>query len=198
MSPEGSYHIYNHANGYENLFVERSDYYSFLSRITRFILPACRIFSYGLMPNHFHLVAQIRNEKLLRELWQSGHSLPKLTEKQIELKISKAFSNLFSSYTQSFNNTYERIGSLFIPSMKTSELYTENDICKAIHYSHANPVHHGFTKKMEDWPHSSYNSYLSNKPTKLEKQFVLDLFGGLERFIEYHKQPIELKSYYFD
>ncbi len=198
MLPEESFHIFNHANGKENLFNEPENYFFFLRRLDHFILPICKIFSYGLMPNHFHLTLQVREEKDLWKLWQSSKTLTKLTEQNLETKINKCFSNLFSSYAQAFNRRYNRKGSLFIPSMKDRKLETENDICKAIHYCHSNPVHHGFTKSIELWPYTSYNSILSDKPTKLERELVLEMFGGLNRFVEYHQQPIELKSYFFD
>jgi len=39
---------------------------------------------------------------------------------------------------------------------------------------------------------------LSNGPTKLERDFVLETFGGLDAFIKYHEQPIDLKNNFFD
>lgn len=73
-----------------------------------------------------------------------------------------------------------------------------NSFCKVIHYSHANPVHHGFTKKIEEWPHSSYQIFFSTNPTKLEREYVLDMFGGLDAFIKYHQQPIDLKNNFLE
>jgi len=40
---------------------------------------------------------------------------------------------------------------------------------------------------MEDYRYSSYSAYLSTKETTLNKQEVLDWFGGLEAFINHHK-----------
>ena len=198
MLPGENYHLFNHANGKENLFVEEKNYAFFLEKIAKYVLPVCSLYSYCLMRNHFHLVLQVRNEVELQKLWQSSEAFPKFTEKQFELKTSKSFANLFSSYTQAFNKIYERMGSLFIPSMKTEPITDVNHFCKAIHYTHSNPVHHGFTKKITDWPHSSYRAFLSNNPTKLEREYVLDMFGGLDAFIIYHKQPIDLKQKFIE
>ncbi len=197
MLPGESYHLFNHANGRENLFVEQRNYSFFLGRISHHLLPVCRLFSYCLMPNHFHLTLQVRQEEELQLLWTKP-SAGILTQKQLELKTSKAFGNLFSSYTQAFNTVYDRMGSLFIPSMKTELITNEIDFCKVVHYTHANAVHHGFTKTIEDWPHSSYKIFLSDKPTKLERQYVLDMFGGKAAFIKYHEQPIDLKTRYLE
>jgi putative transposase len=192
------YHLFNHANGRENLFVEEKNYAFFLEKLSKHILPVCKIFSYCLMPNHFHLVLQVRYEEELQKLWQKPGSQTIFTQKQLELKISKSFANLFSSYTQSFNKVYNRMGSLFIPSMKMEEITDINHFCKAIHYSHANPVHHGFTKKIEDWPNSSYKIFLSKGATKLEREYVLEMFGGMDAFIKYHNQPICLKQKFIE
>lgn len=86
-----------------------------------------------------------------------------------------------------------RKGSLFIPNYKYEKVENDNSFCKVVHYIHANPVHHGFVKNMADWKFSSYNSYLSDKPTKIEKAYALKIFGRLQAFIQYHQQPIDLK-----
>ncbi len=198
MIPGHFYHLFNHANGRENLFIEERNYHFFLEKLAKHILPVCKLFGYCMMPNHFHLVLQVRYEEVLIKLWQSGATLPKLDQKQLELKVSKSFANFFSSYTQSFNYAYNRMGSLFIPSMKTEPIVDDHHFCKAIHYTHANPVHHGFTKKVEDWPQSSYKIFLSSSPTRLERAYVLNMFGDLHGFIKYHEQPIDIKHKFIE
>jgi hypothetical protein len=47
---------------------------------------------------------------------------------------------------------------------------------------------------MEDWKWSSYNTMLSQKPTMLLRDEVLDWFGGLKGFTDYHSQPVYLKK----
>jgi putative transposase len=44
---------------------------------------------------------------------------------------------------------------------------------------------------LEDYKYSSYNAYLSAKETTLNKQEVLDWFGGLESFINHHKMLVD-------
>lgn len=198
MLPGEKYQLFNHANGRENIFVEQKKYACFLQKLATHILPVCKLGSYCLMPNHFHLVLQVRHEEALQGLWQKPDTPADFTQKKIHLKTSNSFGNLFSSYTQSFNKVYNRKGSLFIPSMKMEQIRDDNYFCKVIHYTHSNPVHHGFTKTMEDWPHSSYKIFLSTGSTKLERDYVLDMFGGLDAFIKYHQQPIDLKNKFLE
>ena len=198
MLPEKKYHLFNHANGKENIFTEPKNYTFFLQKLAVHILPVCKLFGYCLMPNHFHLVLEIHSEEELILLWQKPGTNTKLDQHDLMHKISKSFGNLFSSYTQSFNKVYNRKGSLFVPSMKMEEITDDNYFCKVIHYTHANPVHHGFTKTIGDWPHSSYKTFFSTKSTKLERDYVLDMFGGLDAFIKYHQQPIDLKNKFLE
>jgi len=55
-----------------------------------------------------------------------------------------------------------------------------------VSYIHNNPVHHGFIDKITDYPWSSYFSYISEKPTFIEKKMVIDWFGGLNNFKYVH------------
>ena len=82
--------------------------------------------------------------------------------------------------------------------MKMEAITDDSHFCKAIHYVHCNPVHHGFTKKIDRWPHSSYHAFLSKNATKLERDYVLDIFGGVNAFIKYHEQPIDLKQKFIE
>ena len=198
MLPGEKYHLFNHANGRENILNKQKNYTFFLQKLAIHILPVCKLFSYCLMPNHFHLVLEIHNEEELILLWQKPESDSKLNQTDLTHKISKSFGNLFSSYTQSFNKVYNRKGSLFIPSMKMEQITDDNYFCKVIHYTHTNPVHHGFTKMIEDWPHSSYKIFLSTSSTKLERDYVLAMFGGFDAFIKYHQQPIDLKDKFLE
>lgn len=47
---------------------------------------------------------------------------------------------------------------------------------------------HKFTESFETYLHSSYRSYLSNKETSIDRDFILELFGGLENFKFYHNE----------
>jgi putative transposase len=212
MLPGNTYHLFNHANGWENLFAEPKNYDFFLGRLSLHVLPVAHIYAYCLMPNHFHLLIKIKDESELEayfsqkeetgttELSDNKLQAPKSPQDIIWLnkKVSKSFSNLFNSYTQAFNKMYNRMGSLFMQNMKREEVCTDGDFCRVVHYIHANPVHHKFVKGVDKWSYSSYNTFLSQAPTKIERDYVLQVFGGLDWFIKYHQQPIDPKNKWFD
>jgi putative transposase len=197
------YHLYNHANGNEDIFLEERNYFFFLRQMNTHILPVSRIYAYSLMPNHFHLLAQLKTEEELTKQFEQQIKTKQILSNNNQLvfnqqdylfkKANKAYSNFFNSYTQSFNKFYNRKGSLFMQNLKSEEINTDNSFCKVVHYLHANPVHNRFVKSLEEWPHTSYKNFLSNMPTKLERNYVLDMFGGLDQFIKYHEQPIDPK-----
>ncbi|WP_254060924.1 hypothetical protein [Mucilaginibacter sp. L196] len=47
---------------------------------------------------------------------------------------------------------------------------------------------------MEEYKYSSYLAYLSKKQTILNKQEVIDWFGGLDQFINHHKIMLDDKQ----
>ena len=93
---------------------------------------------------------------------------------------------------------YNRMGSLFMPSMKTELVEGDDAFKRVLHYIHANPVHHGFVPRIEMWKPSSYKIFLSTEKTNLERDYVLKVFGGLEKFVEYHSRPIDKKTKWID
>ena len=192
MLPGEFYHVYNHANGSEKLFVEERNYYFFLDKISKYLLPVVKIHAYCLMSNHFHLLAEVKKEADL--VTHFTRAKPQEYDiKTIEGKVSNSFSNMFNSYTQAFNRMYERMGSLFMPSCKQKPLLNMNDYCYIVKYIHTNPVHHGITTKISGWKFSSYMAFLTDKPTLLERDYVLGAFGGRENFINFHNTPFDLK-----
>lgn len=56
----GYYHVYNRANGKDNLFRQKQDYQHFLRLYQKYMLPVVDTFAWVLMPNHFHLLVRIK------------------------------------------------------------------------------------------------------------------------------------------
>lgn len=68
LQPDTSYHIFNHANGFENVFRKEENFYFFLEKYQLYISPIAETYAYCLMPNHFHLVVRIRKRVIIEEL----------------------------------------------------------------------------------------------------------------------------------
>jgi REP element-mobilizing transposase RayT len=188
MEPDTFYHIYNHAIGSENLFRNKDNYLYFLKRYAKFIPPIADTYSYCLIPNHFHLL--IKTKSIPKS--NNGTLLNQNTTTASELNpYSKAFADLFNSYTKSYNKRFKRRGSLFIHKFKRKKVDSDSYFSKLILYIHSNPVHHGFVKTLEEWHYSSYNSLISSKSTALMRDEVLNWFNGQKDFIEFHQTPMD-------
>jgi len=168
------YHIYNRGNNKENIFIEEKNYNYFLEKTKKYILPIADIYAYCLLKNHFHIVLRIKDKSNLPEKFREKVHLP--------------FSNLFNAYCKSINKAYNRTGSLFQEHLQRNRIENEMYLKQLIVYVHLNPVKHRFTELAETYLHSSYRAYLSNKPTNINREFILELFDDLENFKFYHDE----------
>ncbi len=70
-----TYHVFNRANNYENLFIEEKNYSYFIKLMSKYLLPIADIYAYCLMPNHFHFVLKIKSVDELPAQFSSGKRL---------------------------------------------------------------------------------------------------------------------------
>jgi len=159
------YHLYNRGNNKELIFFESENYSYFLNQFKKYVLPFCEVYSYCLMPNHFHFFIQVNDGA----------------------DFYKGIKNFFISYSKSINKKYNRVGSLFQGRYKVSEITSDSYYTKIITYIHQNPVAAGIVQEMENYKYSSYAAYLSTKESTLNREEVLEWFGGLNGFIADHK-----------
>ena len=54
-------------------------------------------------------------------------------------------------------------------------------------YINNNPVHHGFVEDIIEYPWTSYLTVISNKPTHLQRDELINWFDDVENFIYLHK-----------
>ena len=189
MEPGKSYHLYTHANGFENLFQSEENYRYFLRRYEHFIPSVADTLAFCLMPNHIHFLIRVKTEAEIESAFGKFKTFQKL-----EARVSKQFANLFSSYTQAYNKMYSRKGSLFIPNFKREEITSDNYFTNIILYIHANPVHHGFVKSIIDWPWSSYQLIRDGSPSFIKADEVIAWFGNRTEYEKIHLQPIDVKT----
>ena len=204
LQPNTSYHIFNHANGFENVFREDENFRFFLEKYRVFITPVAETYAYCLLPNHFHLVIRIRKREEIEEFIRNkkcpsnnfsnlsnfGKVEKTITDEEIERYLSKQFANLFSSYTQSFNKMYKRMGSLFIKNFRREPILNKEYFINTIIYNHRNPIHHGFCTAFTDWGYTSYNEIIELKKEIVEVEKIIKIFGSPDRFVELHEQNL--------
>ena len=204
LQPNCSYHIFNHANGFENIFTVDDNYRFYLDKYQQYILPIAETYAYCLLPNHFHLVVRIRRKEVIEEVYRNFKStnfskVPnfgkvensgkvEITDNIIEQFISKQFANLFSCYTQSFNKVNKRRGSLFLKNFRREPIENKAYFLNAVIYTHRNPVHHAFCDRYTDWSYTSFCEIKERNSQMIEVEKLLRMFGGWDSFVDLHEQ----------
>lgn len=194
LVPCKSYHICSRAIGNERLFLNDENYGFFLERFDKYISPVADTLAYNLLPNHFHLIVDIKAEELLFDLYKSKNKLKENSDGWSHYFVMQQFSNFLNSYTKSFNKMYNRKGGLFMDYIRRVMITDDSQLSSTIFYVHKNAVHHGYCKNITDWRWSSYKTFLSKSPTKIKRKQVLEFFGDEAGFIKFHSQPIYLKD----
>ncbi len=186
------YHIYNRGIDSCNLFTEPDNYEYFLSLYDKYISPVADTYAWVLMPNHFHFLVRLKEEKeIVASLHQTGfENLSGVEVKQPH----QHFSNLFNAYTKAFNKRTGRHGSLFERPFKRKLIDSEEYLNQVILYIHNNPVHHGFCDHPVEYPWSSYLTCISIKPTKLHREQVIGWFDNQANFKYLHDQKVEVEQ----
>lgn len=190
LLPDGTYHVYNRAHGKEKLFIEDMNYHYFLKKFKEYIHPIAEVYSYCLMPNHFHVLLKIKSEEELNAYFEIAWEEKSNRSKSfpIDKKVTQQFSNFFNAYTKAFNKVYSRLGGLFISNYRRIKIDSDRQFINTVKYIHLNPVHARISNKPEQWVHSSYKAFISDGHTLIDKSFVVNYFGDLENFVHVHSE----------
>lgn len=169
--PDKYYHIFNKANNNELIFKDDKDYQFFMEHLAKLLADNIDIYAFCLMPNHFHLFIQ-----------------PKYNSKSKgEGSINESLRKLFQLYAQYFNKKYTRKGSLFYKSFRRIEIRNEVYLKYILFYIHYNPQKSRIVSDFTNYQYSSYRFYVSNKPSKLRKEIVLQWFdNSFKEFEQFH------------
>lgn len=152
-----------------NLFREDRNYAHFLRLYTKYITPVAKTYAYCLLFNHFHLLVRFLDNNELNSK-----------------SLSRAFNNLFIAYAKSFNRAYDRTGAVFESPFARKNAEDPDHFWKLVVYIHRNPQEHGLIEDFRDWRYSSYQAIVSESRTGIQRDDVLQWFGGREAFEESH------------
>jgi len=172
LEPGRFYHIYCHAVSRDNLYYSDRNYIYFISKIEKYLIEYVDIYSYCLMPNHYHILFYIPDK-------YGNNNANDIIVRQI--------SKMLNSYAQAINKQEKRMGSLFAGRFKRIHVGTEEYLKNLIIYIHQNPVASGFSSKISYWKYSSYNSILKHDNTLVKTDEVIELFNDLDNFKYCHQ-----------
>jgi putative transposase len=132
------YHVLNRGNNRQAIFFNDEDYAFFLDVMSQAKKKySCRIYSYVLMTNHFHLIA---------ETDATGEDLA---------KFMKHVSQRHGQYVNRFQ---KRSGTLWEGRFKSSAISTDQYMLACSRYIEMNPVRAGIVGKPEEYRYSSYRA----------------------------------------
>jgi putative transposase len=199
----GIFHVYNRTNNKELLFKSSDNRLYFLKQFQKYLHPFLDTFCWNLLPNHFHFLVQIKTTDIIKQYLQT---LPSQTLKPIEKKyladdastellLELEWKRFFNSYAMAFNRQQHRNGNLFQRPFKRAEVIRESHFTQAIIYIHANAQRHKLCKTFTEHQWSSWHTMLSDQPTHLKREYVLEWFGGRQQFIDTHQR---MTQYYYN
>ncbi len=180
LEPEKFYHVYTRGNNKESIFKEAENHFYFLQLYIKYISPFADTYAYCLLPNHVHFLIKVKAEEQLTIRSTEDEGL-------LHINLQRQFSHLFNAYSKAINKRYNRTGSLFQERFRRKEVISEVYFTRLIYYIHFNPQHHGLIADFSDWPYSSYHSLLSKSRTLLQRDNVLEWFGGRDWYRKFHE-----------
>jgi len=193
LSNREIYHIYNRGVDKRKIFLNVNDHQRFSDSLVVFNSkhnldgchfseraqldneePLVNVIAYCLMPNHFHL----------------------LLEQREDLGITKFLQKMTTSYTMYFNTKYSRTGALIQGVFKRTHIKTNARLLEMSRYIHANPIKilaagkaSGSIKdKLLNYQWSSFPDYAGARNESriiANKQIIMDQFSSPKAYIKY-------------
>ena len=170
FSSDKVYHVYNRGNNREKIFYSPSQCRLFLDLYQQYPGTLAETYAYCLISNHFHFLIRVKNE---------------VNGKQFVKEIRR----WLIKYAMTVNREVNRRGHLFTRPINRIEITDEFYFKHLIRYIHYNPVKHGIAKRYDNYPYSSFRSYLSkNGNTIISKDIAMSFFNDdLLEFLDFHR-----------
>ena len=129
------HHVIQRGNNKGQIFFSENDYLVFLSMLKEAKKKhPCRIYTYCLMKNHFHLIVEPEESN----------------------NISLLMKLLGAKYVHYINKKYNRTGTLWEGRFKCSLIEEDSYFLTCLRYVEMNPVRAGLCNRPDDYPWSGY------------------------------------------
>jgi putative transposase len=141
-----AYHVMVRGNRKQLIFTEKTDYIKYFDLLRHYKKRyGFKLYGYCLMPNHVHLILQVKKKG----------DLPKIMQ------------GLNQTYTIWFNKTYGKVGHLWQGRYKNMVIQNNRYLFECIEYVEFNPIRAGMTRSPFDYPWSSWQQRFGHKNDNL-------------------------------
>ncbi len=165
-SQAGIYHIMLRGIDRRDIFLTDTDYKKYLHYVLLSKEKSeMSLFAFCLMTNHVHMLVKEGKEDI-------GDSIRRIAV----------------GYAQYHNRAHGRTGHLFQNRYQSEPVNDDSYLLVVSRYIHQNPLKAGLVKNIKDYKWSSYNYYLSDKETFIDKESMLKYFDNIRGFIEFNNQ----------
>ena len=157
------YHVINRGNGQQVVFRKNEDYKAFLRVMKKAKQRyAVKVYSYCLMPDHFHMVlSPVKAQELSR--WMQW---------------------VMTSHVRRYHHYYGTSGHVWQGRFKSFIVEQDDHLVTLMRYVEGNPVRAGLVGSATDWAWSSHRETLGQKSRKLIDEIPIELPGNWERFVD--------------
>jgi putative transposase len=159
------YHLYNRGRSRLSICHAPEDYLDILGKLKQYgrqyrLTPI----AYTLLPNHYHILVR-----------QDDAPRPSLLTQRI-----------FNSYSKRYNRKYQHSGTLFEDHVKVKPVADERYLLHLCRYIHANPVLHGLTRSLDEWPYTNYHEWIETRSgTLVDRDFIKAYFPTPDNYHQF-------------
>jgi len=148
----------------------RNDYLRQLEELT----PLVDIYSFSLMPNHYHI--------LLKQLQDKG--------------IEKFVSNFQNSFAKYFNILKVRNGPVFQCPFKAKLISTDTEFLHVSRYIHLNPVTSSIIdiEELVTYPWTSFPFYFTNNNALINTEPIIKICGSSSKYLAFVKNRADYQK----
>ncbi|OGH49880.1 MAG: hypothetical protein A3H17_02375 [Candidatus Levybacteria bacterium RIFCSPLOWO2_12_FULL_37_14] len=168
VSQNAFYHVFNRGINKQDIFLTDDDYRFFLKKLKDLKKKYDHsIYSFCLMPNHFHISIQTRKSP-----------------------ISKIMASLITSYSMYFNRTHGHLGPVFQNRFKSILIENNSYFLKLSQYIYLNPVRAGLTSDPLLYKYSSIKEALGKESHLILDKDIVRLVGETKNSLKEYESFI--------
>lgn len=153
----------------------------FLSEFNDLLSPLCGLYAFVLLPEGVNMIINTTSEIDWESYLRQNNLLIKDYDVFQEAGGMLLMGTLVQNKISAFIKKHIPTGKYTISSLETANLGPQ---LAAVHLL---PVQKKLCANPVDWLFSSYNAFLSDKPTRIPRQQILNLIGGSEAFRTLHQ-----------